>query len=387
MTPPIQPLGGAAQQVAEVAAEQEIGVVNEEAAPVLPEQEEEPLSDNPSDPSSDSDDMAREKSASSIPIEKFKTGTDDYEEWSGRFEVAVKLATNPQTPNRENELMLQWLTLSLDPAALAIKEHVPANAPYTTTGNVKGVKQHLQELLIDPHEVYKWQAMKTQIKWDEKESFQELATRVKRAVDKFDKGLDADNKEKAYFFRFREALPKIYKDAIDISCEEHERTLKNAKELALRVQMTRPDDPAALTGAAMHDDQLRSVAELGTKMDSLSIAKKERKKSKEQFDASKAKHRETSSCADKDYEEFCRFKEWQERNRRDRDRRGRDSGRGHDSSSDSSYSNGKRRREKRHDRDRRSGKKDNHRNRDHNRRESSSTSQSGEEGSNSSSDS
>ena len=396
MTPPIQPQGVAAQQVAEVAGGEEVGVVNEEAAPVLPEQEEDPLSDNPSDPSSDSDNMARKKSACSIPIEKFQTGTDDYDEWSRRFEVAVKLATNPQTPNRENELMLQWLTLSLDPAALAIKEQVPANAPYTTTNNVKGVKQHLQELLVDPHEVYKWQAMKTQIKWDEKESFQELATRVKRAVDKFDKSLDADNKEKAYFFRFREALPKIYKDAIDINCEEHERTIHNAKKLALRIQMTRPEEAAALTGAAMEDDRIHTVElkveELGTKLNNMSFANKERKSSKERFDASKAKKRETSSSGDR--EEFRKFKEWRDRERnrdrdrdRDRDRRGRrDSTRGRDSSRDSSRdddrrnrNSGGRRRDNRRDRDRRSGRKDrdNRRNRDRDRRESPSTSRSG----------
>ena len=143
---------------------EEVGAANDVQLPIgeVPQQEDllsdnpsDNPSDHPSDPSTDSDDMAREKSASSIPIDEYKSNTDDFDEWIERFEIAVRLATNPQTANRENALMLQWLRLKLDPAALAIKEQIPADAPYTTAGGVKGVKQHLQELLIDPHETYK----------------------------------------------------------------------------------------------------------------------------------------------------------------------------------------------------------------------------------------
>ena len=58
----------------------------------------------------------------------------------------------------------------------------------------------MKDLLIDEVEIYKWRAMKSQILWDGKESFQALATRVKRTVDKYEKELTNASKEWAYFF-------------------------------------------------------------------------------------------------------------------------------------------------------------------------------------------
>ena len=131
--------------------------------------------------------MAREKAASSISVKDFDSNTDDFDEWIELFEDSVVLATNPQTTARRHELYLKWLKQKLDAPARAVLKQIPAGTAYASVGDVKGVKEQLQELLIDPHAVYKWQAMKTKITWDQKESFQELATRVKRAVDKYDK--------------------------------------------------------------------------------------------------------------------------------------------------------------------------------------------------------
>ena len=222
--------------------------------------------------------MAREKAASSISVKDFDSNTDDFDEWIELFEDSVVLATNPQTLARRHELYLQWLKQKLDAPARAVLKQIPAGTAYASAGDVKGVKEQLQELLIDPHAVYKWQAMKTKITWDQKESFQELATRVKRAVDKYDKDLDDASKKRAYFFRFREALPKVYRNGIDVACRKDERTLENAKEIALAVQMTQDEEGAALTGAAMADDRVHGLeldmAEVKTKRETWNLPRK-----------------------------------------------------------------------------------------------------------------
>ena len=320
---------------------------------------------HPADPapsSSDSDsDMAREKAASGISIADFNSNKDDFDEWIELFEASVELATNPQTNDRKHALFLKWLTIKLDPPARAVLKQITPGTAYATAGGVKGVKDQLSELLIDEHEVYKWQAHKLKLTWDQKESFQELATRVKRAVDKYEKDLDATSREKAYFFRFREALPKQYRNCIDVSCVKTERTLENAKEIALRVQLTQDED-ADLTGAAMADDRIHGlelkVAELGTKMDNLSLSQKgeepkERKTSREgRFlkNRSTPTQRESSSSTERNYREYKQFRNWQDCDK-NRDR----CDRGHRDSSRDSSRDDRRRRDNGRDRDR-SGK-------------------------------
>ena len=325
---------------------------------------------DPADPalsSSDSDnDMAREKAASGISIADFNSSKDDFDEWIELFEASVELATTPQTNDRKHALFLKWLTIKLDPPARAVLKNIAPGTPYPTAGGVKGVKDQLSELLIDEHEVYKWQAYKLKLTWDQKESFQELATRVKRAVDKYEKDLDATSREKAYFFRFREALPKQYRNCIDVSCLKTERTLENAKQIALRVQLTQDED-ADLTGAAMADDRIHglelTLAELGTKVDNLSISvkgeeKKERKTSREgRFlkNRSTPSQRESSGSGDRNFREYKQFRNWQDRDRdRNRDRRDRGT---RDSSRDSSRDD-RRRDSSRDDRRRRDNGRD-----------------------------
>ena len=338
--------------------------------------------------------MAREKAASSISVKDFDSNTDDFDEWIELFEDSVVLATNPQTTARRHELYLKWLKQKLDAPARAVLKQIPAGTAYASVGDVKGVKEQLQELLIDPHAVYKWQAMKTKITWDQKESFQELATRVKRAVDKYDKDLDDASKKRAYFFRFREALPKVYRNGIDVACRKDERTLENAKEIALAVQMTQDEEGAALTGAAMADDRVHGLeldmAEVKTKMGNLELAQKagkERKTSKEHFFKSRSKPPQTDSSDDveRDYREYRKFRSWQAQRRKDRDRRNRNYS---DSSRDSGRDGGRRRRDNGRDLDRslkehRSsgsyGNQDNRRGRDHDDKYDSSSSSSSEE--------
>ena len=210
----------------------------------------------------------RERAAHTIAIDKFVSGTDDFEEWVSLFEDAVDLGTNAQGVERKKVLYLKWLPFKLDKEALAVYRQ-------KTKVEWLDIKEEMIQLLIDPQEVYKWQAKKTKVTWDQKESFHQLAARVKRKVDTYDKHLGVDGRKVEYFFRFREALPKIYRDGIDIGCGRDRQTMEHAKDFALRVQMTQGEDEktVSFTGASMADDRLKgmelTVKELATRMEGL----------------------------------------------------------------------------------------------------------------------
>ena len=240
----------------------------------------------------------RERGASSIPCNDFQSGEDDFDSWIEKFESAVNVATNASTNDRKHALYLLWLPLKLDEEARAVLKQVPSGATYTNT------KALMKDLLIDEVEVYKWRAMKSQIIWDGKESFQALSTRVKSAVDKYEKELTVDSKQWAYFFRFRAALPEVYQDFIDVSLPKDSKTIDNAKELALRVQMTQRDKTGetkqvTFTGAAMADDRIHALelemAKLNTQLsnqsDRSSTDRRDRPQSRDRYGGSPSQDR------------------------------------------------------------------------------------------------
>ena len=118
------------------------------------------------------------------------------------FEKAVKLATNVRDDATLHYLYKEWLPLKLDNAAHAILDQA-AKTEWPQ------LKDELIGLLVDPQEKYKWQAKLTTIKWDGKESFHTLASRVKRAVDKFDKDMPDKFKKREYFFWFCATFKKL----------------------------------------------------------------------------------------------------------------------------------------------------------------------------------
>ena len=225
--------------------------------------------------------MSRERALSAISVERFRTGEDDFEEWIQLFESSIVLGTNASTDVRKIELYLRALPLKLDDEARALFKQC--------TGSYAEKKEQMIELLTDPQEEYKWHAKKAKITWDGKESFHKLTARVKKAVDKYDKLLDGDGKAREYFFRFRNALPKNYRDAIDLGCGKDNRTIDDAKDFALRVQMTQNDDEegksVTFTGAGMSDDRLKTVefslTELGNRLENIEIELKKKNEAPE----------------------------------------------------------------------------------------------------------
>ena len=198
----------------------------------------------------------QEKAASSINIKDFKADTDDFEEWVELFEKAVKLATNVRDEATLHYLYIEWLPLKLDSAALAIHRQA-------TKVRWPELKDELIGLLVDPQEKYKWQAKLTTIKWDGKESFHTLASRVKAAVNKYDKEMPVEFKDREYFFRFRAAFKKPMRRFIDMGCPADKRNIDAAKEVALRYQLTTVDDD---DDGADDKDALKSVAFAGANL-------------------------------------------------------------------------------------------------------------------------
>ena len=201
-----------------------------------------------------------EKSVNSLPVDKFKYGTDHFESWIKLFEAAIDIAYKGATADERLLACRQWLPLKLDEQARLVYSNV--------TGNTWAeIKENLRKALIDPQEEYNWHAKKATIVWDGVESFQSLATRVKRAVDTHHR----ENREVEYYFRFLLALPLEYKRPINRGLPKDMRTIENAVDVAERVRIddTDAEAPSAtpapaprsvtFSGAAMSDDRIKSL--------------------------------------------------------------------------------------------------------------------------------
>ena len=169
-----------------------------------------------------------EVATSELPLEKFRSNHDIFREWIKTMEDGIVLTCNPQSKERKDKLCILWLPLMLDSAARTVWQNV-------TKKKWEEIKVEMEELLVDPQERYNWKAGQVTVIWDEKESFHELATRVRRCMDLYEP--DAD-KPTQYFYRFRLALPPEFRYAIDTSrADDKAPTLEKAKAAAFRFQM------------------------------------------------------------------------------------------------------------------------------------------------------
>ena len=197
------------------------------------------------------------------------------------LETAITLATNARDAHRDS-LCLKWLPLKLDAASRAIYKQIDRALTWTE------MKAELKKLLIDPQEAYKWQAKRSTIKWDGKESFHALASRIITAVAKYDPDLPDAARQKEHFFRFREALPREYQNAIDMGCGPTERTLEFAKDLAQRTKMTQEYDDKAVTfaGAGLEESRTSSLelalARIDSKLENMNSTIETRFKSQDE---------------------------------------------------------------------------------------------------------
>ena len=136
--------------------------------------------------------MATEKITNTLPIDTFRPESDDFGEWIVRFETAIFLSTNVTDKAKKELLCRNWLSLKLDDRSRIIL----GNCKETSW---EKLKEELKGLLTDPQEKYNWRARRSTIIWDGIESFHVLASRIMRAIDRYD---PKSNKEQEYFFRF-----------------------------------------------------------------------------------------------------------------------------------------------------------------------------------------
>ena len=214
-----------------------------------------------------------EKGASFIPIEDFRPDYHDPDEWLGRFEKAVVLATNCGD-DRKKELYVAWLPMKLNDATRLMMSDALSAATAATWANLK---TQFKSLLITPQDKYNWRSRRKRITWDGQENFHALAARVKRTIDRYeDSPSEAD-----YYHEFRLALPRNYQQAIDLG--HNAETLKEGKRIAFRCQaaLACSDNGdgatggklAAFVGGAMSCDPLTSIErgfqEMSLKLDDL----------------------------------------------------------------------------------------------------------------------
>ena len=231
-----------------------------------------------------------ERAASSIPCKDFNSGEDELPEWLDIFELAVRRATNATTTERLEYLYGEWLCLKLDQRA----SNMLALCVKTQWSDLK---KELANLLVDPNESYRWRAGMTKITWDQKETLDDLAHRVKKKVNKYESHRGVAGKEESYFMKFRQALPAAYRTAIDMGCEEGNRKIDQAREIAARWQLSHVDEEARkanLTGATFES------ATIDEKMEKLSIAKSDIHEASRATDGEKCDERYSESSSDED---------------------------------------------------------------------------------------
>ena len=193
-----------------------------------------------------------ERGASYIPIEDFRPDYHDPDEWLGRFEKAVVLATNCSNEDRKKELYVAWLPMKLNDATRLMMSDALSDA---TAATWVTFKTQFKSLLITPQDKYNWRSGRKRITWDGQENFHSLAARVKRTIDRYEDGPS----EADYYHEFRSALPRNYQQAIDLG--HAAETLAEAKRIAFRCQaaLANSDDGAGATGE-------KSVAFVGGSM-------------------------------------------------------------------------------------------------------------------------
>ena len=206
--------------------------------------------------------MATERATNQIPIEDFDQEIHDPDEYFERFDSAIELATGVTDADRKSALNKKWLPMKLNAAArMILKSCNNAAAWDALITEFKGK-------LITPQDKYNWRSGKRRITWDGRESFHVLSERVKRTVDRY----EDQPREKDYFYEFRQALPKNYRQAIDFGSEGVE-TLETAKKIALKLQAAISGSDAdessevvggksvSFVGGSMTEDRRQSVSE------------------------------------------------------------------------------------------------------------------------------
>ena len=177
-----------------------------------------------------------DEDASNIAIRDFASSKDDFGRWVQRFENAVKLSTKDRDEESLQRRYKNWLPLKLDEEASTFLEQLDVK-----NTDWPDLKTQLVDLLIDPQERQRWRARQSTITWDGKESIHTLASRVKRAVDLYDKHLPKAVREQEYFSRFRNAFKRNLKRVIDMNCPEERRTINEAKDAVMRFLLASAD--------------------------------------------------------------------------------------------------------------------------------------------------
>jgi hypothetical protein len=238
-----------------------------------------------------------ERTTSTVACDKFEFGKgEDFAEWVEVFTRAVHNATNPQTNDRKDQVLLDWLPLCLNKEA----SHLFKSATSNTWDDLKA---ELIRLFEDKDEAYRWKTNPNAYRWNQKDSLSTVAAKIKRNVDKYQKELESANgKKDAYYCRFYNAMPKEYRTAIDLGIKTGEESIENAVEIAKKVQRTKRanDDRVEFeaAGAEVDTDRLKAV-EMGIASVQISLKKLEARDQERSRGRDKSRDQDRSRDQDK----------------------------------------------------------------------------------------
>ena len=226
-----------------------------------------------------------EEVADNIPIGKFPYGQPgaNFKQWVERFEGAVRMGTNCQTPQRLQELCLDWIGLKLNDEAVTIYEECPS----------KGVdwpklKEELESELEDTQTRRVWVRSLSAYKKPKDMSLQIFKAKVTSMVAKYSPTTLTDPTAHAseLYNRFIWGLEKDMREWIEDSIPYGRETLDNAFNQALKYEAKQrkkhlvTEEP--VIGAAMTDVEKntleairRDLQEVKTRLAALEISQKD----------------------------------------------------------------------------------------------------------------
>ena len=265
-----------------------------------------------------------ERVSGELPVDKFPYGTAeaDWEQWLGRFERAVKVATNATTQSRLEELYLMWIPLKLNDDAQPIYgKCVHKDGPWPL------LRVELGTALENPMVRRKWQRYPDAYKKPSGMSLEVYKANIVAKVNKYSPALASD--PVAYgmelYNRFVNGLEVDYRDYIEDSIPYSKETIDNAYSQALKheAKLTKKSvDFSGGAAAAMTDAEKDGMEKIRLDLEKMKTQMAADKAAREKRESQGSRGRNWGNQSQRDDSQWSRGRSWGNRNQRSESQRG-----------------------------------------------------------------
>ena len=245
----------------------------------------------------------REITPQNIPIEEFKYGEDDWEEWSENFETAVEAATNAQGRGRIEELCLKWISLKLSPSAYRILNRCEYKGKSWPL-----LKKELEPAFEDPSKRRRWARYPDAFKRPRDMPLPVYKARIIQYVNRYDKAIvnDEEAYRMALYNRFVNGLEEDWRQYIEDTVPYGREKLDNAYSQALKYEakLAKSGSLGALKMESTKEQKLKSICQ---DLDYLTVEveknAKDRSSKRREKDVSNSKDEESDTEEESDSED------------------------------------------------------------------------------------